>query len=122
MMVRDLYIETMEKINKLVFAFWKTPRSVLVGQDWQRFTGDEVRGDYLYELSLSAKRDVSKAERKVEALMMLGQLMPLFQAGMPPQIMEYLTNAANDPAFEMLLKSMKGGGRGAQQGAQNASV
>jgi hypothetical protein len=106
-------------VNKIVFAFWNTPRSVLVDQEWQRFTGDEIKGDYLYELTLTAKRDISKAERKVEAIMMLGQLMPLLQGETPPQIMEYLANAANDPAFEKLIgfaRGSKGGGAGAPGG------
>jgi hypothetical protein len=115
-MVRDLYLETMEKVNRIVFAFWKNPRSVLTDQGWQRFTGDEVQGDYLYELSLTAKRDLSKSERKVEALMMLGQLMPLLQGADPNRIFEYLSNAANDPAFEKLIGFARG--KGAMPGAQ----
>ena len=126
-MVRDLYLETMEKVNRVVFAFWQTPRSVLTDSGWKRFTGDEIAGDYLYELSLTAKRDISKAERKTEAIMMLMHLMPLLQAGAPPQIMEYLANAANDPAFEKLIGFTRGGSKGANapqmpKGAENAGL
>lgn len=127
-MVRDLYLETMEKVNRIVFAFWKTPRHVLTDSGWQAFTGAEIAGDYLYALSLTPKRDISKAERKVEAIMMLQQLLPLLASGnLPPQIMEYLANAANDPAFEKLIGFMRGGGKNipkemTQQGGQENAV
>ena len=114
MMVRDIYIETMSKVNKLIFAFWKSPRAVLTDQGWKPFTGDEIAGNYLYDLNLTAKRDLSRAERKVEALMMLGQLMPLLQGADPKLILEYLSAAANDPSFERLLGMTKGKMPGAE--------
>lgn len=115
-MVRDLYVDSMSKVNKVIFTYWKRPRAVMVGREWVRFTGDEVKGDYLYDLSLAAKRDLSRAERKVEALMMLTQLMPLLQGQDPKQIFEFLSNAANDPSFERLLGI--GQGRGQMTQAQ----
>ena len=118
-MIRDLYLEAMAKVNQLVFSYWTRPRPVQAGREWVRFTGDEIKGDYLYDLSLSAKRDLSKAERKVEALMVMNQLGPILQGVDPKQIFEYLNNAANDPAFERLLGlSGGGGGRQAQQQLQ----
>lgn len=122
-MARDLYIDVMSKINKVVFAYWKVPRAAMVGREWVRFTGDEIRGDYLYDLNLAQKRTLSKAERKVEALMMLGQLMPLLQGADPNQILQYLSDAAGDPAFERLLGFVRGKGqRQQQQSAQSAQL
>lgn len=121
MMVRDLYIDTMRKINQIVFSFWTTPRSIMTDQGWGKFTGGEISGEYLYDLSLTEKRDLSKAERKVEAMMMLGQLMPFLQGQDPKQIFEFLSNAANDPAFEKLLGFTRGGGKGQQPGQPGGS-
>lgn len=116
MMIKDLYLDAMSKVNRLIFTYWTRPRSVMVDRDWVKFTGQELKGDYLYDLSLAAKRDLSKAERKVEAMMMLTQLMPLLQGQDPKLIFEYLNNAANDPAFERLMGlAGKGGGQGSQQ-------
>jgi len=119
MMVRDLYLGTAEKVNKLAFSLWTTPRAALVDREWKRFTGEEIQGDYLYDLSLADKRDISKSQRKAEAIMMISQLMPLLQGADPNAIMEYLMNAANDPSFEKLLSSVKAGG-GQQQPQQGA--
>lgn len=116
-MIRDLYLETMNKVNRIIFSYWTVPRDVMVDREWMRFSGDEIKGDYLYDLSLAAKRDLSKAERKVEAMMLLAQLMPLLQGQDPKQIFEYLSNAANDPAFERLLGFVRGGSQGGQQDA-----
>jgi hypothetical protein len=123
MMVRDLYVDSIRKCNKVVFTYWATPRAVQVGQEWTRFTGEEIKGDYFYDISLSAKRDISRAERKVEAIMMLAQLGPLLQNVNPDQIFEFLNNAANDPAFERLLGMTKGKGKQQQTGGnQNANL
>lgn len=118
-MVRDLYLDTIAKLNKVIFSYWTFPRPVMVEREWGRFTGAEIQGDYLYDISLTQKRVISKAERKVEAIMMLAQLMPFLQGADPNQIFEYLSNAANDPAFERLLGFVRGkGNRGAQGAAQ----
>jgi len=120
MMVRDLYLRTAEKVNKLAFSLWTTPRAALVDREWKRFTGAEIQGDYLYDLALADKRDISKSQRKAEAIMMVSQLMPLLQGADPNAIMEYLMNAANDPSFEKLLGSVKAGGGQQPQGQQGA--
>lgn len=117
-MVRDLYLDAIVKLNKVIFSYWTFPRSVMVGREWVRFTGAEIQGDYLYDISLTQKRVISKAERKVEAIMMLAQLMPFLQGADPNQVFEYLSNAANDPAFERLLGFTRGKGNRGAQGAQ----
>jgi hypothetical protein len=117
-MVRDLYIDAIVKVNKVIFSYWTFPRSVMVGREWVRFTGAEIKGDYLYDINLAQKRTLSKAERKVEAMMMLAQLMPMLQGADPNLIFEHLSNAANDPAFERLLGFVRGGGKGNKQSAQ----
>ena len=113
--VKHLYLETMRKVNKVVFSFWRTPRSIAVGENWQRFTGDEIAGDYLLSLSLSTKRNVSRSERKVEALMLMAQFAQMGLAS--EQLMQFTIDAANDPSFEKILTPFLGkGGQGQQQG------
>jgi len=38
------------------------------------FTGDELDGDYLYDITLSTKRNMSLSQRKVESLALMAQL------------------------------------------------
>lgn len=117
-MVRDLYLDAIRKLNQVIFSYWTFPRSVMVNREWVRFTGAEIKGEYLYDINLTQKRVISKAERKVEAILMLAQLMPFLQGADPNQVLEYLANAANDPSFERLLGFTRAGGaQGAQQGA-----
>ncbi len=110
--VRNLYIHTMGKVNQVSFSFWNTPRSIQVGENWKRFTGDEIAGEYLLSLSLSSKRNVSRAQRKVEALMLMAQFAQMGLAS--EQLMQYTIDAANDPAFERILMPFMGksGGSG----------
>jgi len=123
-MVRDLYLDAIVKLNQVIFSYWTFPRSVMVDREWVRFTGAEIKGDYLYDITLAQKRILSKAERKVEALMMLAQLMPFLQGADPNQVFEYLSNAANDPAFERLLGFVRGQkSQGVPQGGgENANL
>jgi hypothetical protein len=110
--VVDLYVDTMRKINKLIFTYWKFPRWMMVDEKWVSFTGEEIEGEYLYDLSLSTKRSVSTAERKVEALMLVSQLA---QVGVPLQpLMKYVVDAANDPSFERLF-AQAGGSKSTRQ-------
>ena len=110
----DLYTGIISKMNQIIFTFWNSPRSVQVGPDWKQFTGEEISGEFLYDVSLSSKRNLSRAQRKVEALMLF---MQFAQMGMVnPQMFQYIIDAANDPAFEKLIAPMTGG-KG-QQSAQ----
>ena len=99
--VTSLYTDAIEKLNKVVFSFWKTPRYAMVGTNWVPFTGEQLMGNYIYDTSLSTKRNLSRAERKVEALMIFSQFA---QAGMAsPDLFQYIIDAAGDPAFERIL-------------------
>lgn len=106
--VIKLYIDTIRKVNKIIFSNWKLPRHMLVDNEWVRFTGEELDGDYLYDVSLSTKRNLSMAERKIEAIMVLSQF-----AGMPGvdlgALYEYVLAATNDPEFANILQGAKGG-------------
>lgn len=111
--ISTMYLEIMEKVNKIVFNFWKLPRYIMTDKDWVKFTGEELKGDYLYDLSLSTKRNLSRAERKVEAMMMMSQFAQI--PGIDySSLFKYLQDAVNDPAFERILAPVVGkGGQGA---------
>jgi hypothetical protein len=100
--VSDLYLDSIPKLNQMTFAFQQRPMYAMVGREFVKFTGEELQGDYLYDLSLSTKRNLSRAERKVEALMTSMQFMQLPGADLAT-IYDYLKDAVNDPSFERLI-------------------
>lgn len=108
-MVAQVYIDIVEGCNKMAFKFWQTPRDIFVENDWQSVTGASLDSDYAYDLSLSTKRMLSKAERKMEAFQTLIQFaqLPGIDLGV---LYKNLVEAANDPAFERLLPA--GGSQG----------
>lgn len=128
--VSTLYCEAMSKMNQITFAFTKRPMYAMVDREFLRFTADEIAGDYLYDLSLANKRQLSRAQRKVEAVMTAIQFMQLPGADINA-IYDYMLDAANDPSFERLIPrpQQQGGARpgaglttnsGPQGGTQNA--
>jgi hypothetical protein len=121
--VTDLYLDTMYKINQLVFNLWTVPRYTMVGREFMQFTGYDLKGHYSYNMSLSTKRMISKAERKMEALMLLPQLMQITPKEQIPQLYKYLVDASADAAFERILSTYQPSNAGAtQQGANNAGI
>lgn len=110
-MVSQAYVDVVKSCNKLVFKFWATPRDVFIENGWQSFTGKDLDSEYSYGLSLSTKRQLSRAERKIEAFQVLMQ-MASFPGVDLGQLYKYLIDAANDPSFERLLPAgAQGAGR-----------
>ena len=107
-MVSNLYTDAIMKINRLVFGLWKTPRYSLVGKDYVQFTGDELKGEYSLDVSLSTRRNLSKAERKIEALTLLPNFLGLPGINIPV-LYQYLVDATGDPAFEGILAAASRG-------------
>jgi len=101
-MISGVYTDAIERSNHLVFDFWVTPREVMLENGWLNITGAQLKGEYSYGLSLSTKRNLSKAERMIEALQVLIQFAQLPGANLP-ELYRHLMNAANDPSFERLL-------------------
>ncbi len=116
--VIDLWTDMVEKVNKICFRFWKTPRYGLNGDKWVQFTAEEIEGDYLYDVSLTTKRAVSKAQRKVESLQLMMQIMMI--GGDPSAAAKYIMDASGDPAFERILAPMMGKGGGGARPPQQA--
>jgi len=121
--VAGLYTDIIDKVNQLVFEFWRIPREVMQGKGkWAVVTGDMLKGDYQYEVSLSTKRNISRAERKVEALMMISQMMPFLQGADISAVFQYLIDASGDPAFEAILAPGASKGQGGQGGGQQGRL
>jgi len=106
--IADLYIDIISKVNKIIFEYWRVPREIMHDEGWAVVTGDMLKGDYQYDISLSTKRQLSRAERKVEALMMLGQMAPFLAGADIRALFTYLSDAVSDPAFERILAPMTG--------------
>ncbi len=114
--VTGFYIDCIKKVNKIIFAFWTQPREVMHDEGFENVTGADLAGEYLYEASLSTKRNISRAERKVEALMLTAQLSQL--PGIDPQALyQHLADASSDPAFERILAPVTSGGGGQRSSA-----
>ncbi|MHA2064918.1 MAG: hypothetical protein ACXABY_11135 [Candidatus Thorarchaeota archaeon] len=112
--VSGMYLDAMPKLNQITFSFTQRPMYALVDREWIKFKGEELQGDYLFDLSLNTKRNLSRAERKAEAMMTAIQMI---QMGANPQAaFEYMEDAANDPSFERLIPKPQAQG-GARQGA-----
>lgn len=118
-MVTGLYLDSMNKLNRLSFKLWKTKRWAMVNREWVNFTGEELDGDYLLDVGLATKRRVSRHQRQLESLMLSIQMAQL--GADPAQAFEYAQNAAYDPGFERLLmlglknKGQQGAGGGGNQ-------
>lgn len=108
--VIDLYINAIKKINKICFRYWRTPRFAMKGNEWVQFSGEELEGDYLYDVTLANKRVVGQAQRKVEALQVMLQFLAI--PGINHQaIFKYIMDASGDPAFERILGMNQQGGQ-----------
>ncbi len=112
-MVSNLYVDSIKKVNRLVFGLWKTPRFALIGKDYVPFTGDELKGNYLLDVNLSVKRNLSRAEKKIEAFMLLQNFIGLPGVDIPA-LYQNLVDAAGDPAFENILVAASRGGQNKQ--------
>lgn len=113
--IGQLYMDSTAMANREIFNFWQMPRDVLTENGWQNVTGADLASDYAYDLSLTTKRHLSKAERMVEAFEVLMRF-----AGFPgmdlQKLYQNLAQASNDPAFERLLPSP-----GSNQGGRSPS-
>jgi len=98
----DLFIDTIIKVNKIIFRYWKLPRYAMVENDWVKFTGQELEGDYLYDVTLSTKRNVSRAQRKIESMQMMLQMAQIPGINLDA-MKKYIADASADPAFPALL-------------------
>lgn len=100
--VVNLYEQALRIINNIVFTNWKTPRYAMVDNNFVQFTGQEIAGNYLFDLALTQKRNVSPSVRKMEAMQVAMQLAQ-FPGADVNEIKKYVERASSDPAFEGML-------------------
>ena len=97
---------------------------MMIGNEQVKFTGEELEGDYLYDITLSSKRNISLAQRKIESLQMMMQLAQIPGANIEA-MKQYIIDASGDPAFSALLGGQQGGQQGPPKlapGGNNAQV
>jgi len=56
--MRRTYIDLFEKINHILFSYWRGPKWVDVGGDWMQVTGPMLHGDYSYGVAFAQGRPV----------------------------------------------------------------
>jgi hypothetical protein len=125
--VVDLYTDAINKLNGLIFEFWRVPREVLYNKGWIQTTGPSLKGDYLYDVSLTFKRQISRSERKLEAMSLLPAFLPLLaqmKGADIPAFLDMIVNAAGDSSFEKVLLPLIGQARqsGSAGGGQPPSA
>jgi hypothetical protein len=129
------YKQIFQKINRIIFEYWRTPRITQVVdqqgiQKFIEFTGPQLKGEYDYEISFSSEAPPSLGQRRQDAL---NQYMVMREdpAVDPIGLRRYIANAYNDPEFSSMfrkevlqgaeipvpLQSLQGGaGAGSQNG------
>lgn len=122
--IRDTHIRIMRKLNEIVFAFWTAPKWIEVGPHnsprWLEYVGEDLKGDYKYDLTFSAEGSMTLASRKQEAMqlyMMLSQDPMVNQ----PQLREFIKGAFNDVDMDVLF-SPGGGGENAPVSPQMSQM
>lgn len=101
------YCEGGQKLAKIIFRLWQTPRlTQIIGpsgaQEWQAFTGSQLKGEYLYSIGFSNEPVKGMEARKAEAMQLY---VSLSQDPTIDQIAlrRYLARAYNNPEFYSLF-------------------
>lgn len=103
-----LYEQLGEKLARVIFGFWKTPRMVqIMGQtgaaQWTSFTGTQLKGDYTYEVGFSSEPVETKQGRVNKALQFY-QVLIQDPTVDPIALRQYLIRAINEPEFTAIFK------------------
>lgn len=104
--VKDAYTEIIQKVNAIIFQFWALPQEVqVIGQDgiqqWRRFTGDGIKGDYKIDIGFSDDAGESRKGRQQMAMMALQAIGQPFID--PAGAVRYANIAFNDPDVTMIF-------------------
>ena len=106
--LRRVYRDVFRKINQMIFTFWRRPMVVqVIGEDgaerWERFTGDEIAGEYSLKVEFSSEAVESISSREQEALGLYQALIqdPMVDQG---QLRQMLMRALNSPEIRTLFK------------------
>lgn len=104
--VADFYVDTIRKVNEIIFRYWRIPRTVMItGEDglpaWMQFTGSSIRGRYNYSLGFSSEPELGLTERRQQALQ-LYSIMAQDPMVNQEALRRYLSDAFNDPEFSQI--------------------
>ncbi len=121
----DLYVDSFQKINELLFNFWTTPRWVEVldeagGPQWVEFVVSQLRGSYKYGCEFSSEGNMTIEQRRDKALSMM---QILGQSGLVggQGLISFLNRNLNDPQITALFSSGQTSSSN-EGGNQNANV
>lgn len=113
-----LYKNIFGKLNPIIWEFWKAKQVVeILGPDgkqmWKEVTGDDIKGEYRYEVGFTINPPEGLAQRRQNTLnlYMLLRQDPLID---PVQLRRYLSFSFNDPGFTSIFKQGVLDGQGVQ--------
>jgi hypothetical protein len=107
-LIRDVYVGTFKKVNPMCQLFWRKPRVVeVVGPNgiptWVQYSGQHLRGEYLYECGFSNVQAETLDSRRQQALQVF-QVLSQDPRIDPVKLAQYVANAYNDPEFSFIFK------------------
>lgn len=104
-----LFCDVFKIINPICWEFWSSPQPVSVlgangEQSWALVKGQDIKGDYAYEVGFSLNAPLSLQQRKMNALQ-LYQLLRQDPMADPKQAIQFLVGAFNDPEFGRIFQA-----------------
>jgi hypothetical protein len=99
--LKDFYTDAMRKINSIVFQYWRLPKvQKILGDDgvarWVSFTGNDIKGEYAYEISFVNSFEENPQQRAMRALQLYSSLSqdPSMDQ---TELKKFLVRNINDP-------------------------
>ncbi len=104
--VKHLYTEAMRKVIMILFRFWTTPRDVLIGEDWVKFNGAQMRGSYEFSVDLVNEPPLSPTQRKMEAIQMTAFFSQFPNLDIE-KVERHIIAAIGDPRYRGFFKGLE---------------
>lgn len=106
--IANAYMESMRKVNEIVFKYWKTPRLIKTMdvqgvEQWMSYTGSQLKGKYAYKLTFNSaplETEESRRQEASQAYMTLSQ-DPTVD---PIMLRRYLARSYRDIQFSSIFK------------------
>jgi hypothetical protein len=107
--LKSVYSECFRIINSFIFNFWKLPTSTkVVGpngiEEWKRFTGNDLQGEYRYDVSFTNEVEMSAQQKQMQAIQVAQILAGAGLAG-PEELAPYIRNQFNDPNVSKIINN-----------------
>lgn len=123
---RDIMADHLESVirgyNQSIFSFWGAERVVdIIGPDgarnWVRFTGEEIRGEFTYDINPEESLPSNQATRKDDALKFIemGMKVPGFNMG---YVLQQYARQFDWLDHKMLMPQSEGAGRSPEKALQ----